>query len=126
MTRSNDHQCYIPQPISDDYIKEHQNNLRWLTALRDALKRGLTDKAAGDEANDAVPEALEPSRFAEGTAQASASSENDRQATSRGIALQHEKDFNNDDVRSPPTRAVERAIVSSRSLVGERAPCSVA
>jgi len=66
MTRADDHQQYVPRPLPADYIAEHRANFRWLSALRAALSRGLTDAEAAEEAKDAVPEALEPSRYPDG------------------------------------------------------------
>ncbi len=66
MTRADEHQPFLPRPLPTDYIEEHRTNSRWLAALRAAFRRGITDREAGEEANDAVPEALEPSRYPTG------------------------------------------------------------
>jgi hypothetical protein len=41
-------------------VKEHARNLRWLRALQEAIRRGASDREAAAEANERVPEALQP------------------------------------------------------------------
>ncbi len=66
MTRADDPRQFRPGPVPDAYIQEHRANFRWLSVLRAAFSRGASDKDAVAEANDSVPEALEPSRFPSG------------------------------------------------------------
>jgi len=66
MTSADDPVPYVPRELPREFLEEHRANFRWLSALRAAVSRGLTDRDAIEEANDSVPEALEPSRFPDG------------------------------------------------------------
>lgn len=61
MQRAIDYPFYVPGPPPQPGAQAIAN-ARWLLAFRAALGRGKTDREAYDEANAAVPEALEPTQ----------------------------------------------------------------
>ncbi len=79
---------FVPGP-PPKHSAQARANWRWFRALQDAIARGLSDRAAVDEANAKVPEALEPTDERDGgaveTSAARLPSELHRQAPRRSL-----------------------------------------